>query len=78
MIGRKKELTTTGLKLWMHRKHPKSEGEAELLTFALAMLSTKINCRNYVLFGYLFLAVAPFLLNSDDFGSSNLSENTLT
>ena len=43
----------------MDRKHLKSEGKAERLTFALAMLSTKINCRNYVIFGKLQSVVAP-------------------
>jgi len=46
----------------IYRKHLKSEGKAELLTFALAMLSTKINCRNYVIFGKLNCAVTPFLI----------------
>jgi len=46
-------------------KHLKLEGKAELLTFALATISSRLCCSNYLLFGKLFFAVAPFLSNFD-------------
>jgi hypothetical protein len=49
----------------IYRKHLKLEGKAELLTFALATISSRYCCSNYLLFGKVQSAVAPFLCTSE-------------
>jgi hypothetical protein len=44
LIGRKRELTTTGVKPWMHRKHLLGRGKSEINSFDLAMFNLLISC----------------------------------
>ena len=45
----------------LHRKHPKQRAKTRLKIFDLAILSLTLRGRNYLIFGKVMSAVAPFL-----------------